>query len=382
MDDKTKRIEDEKIINTSSPASAKDTLQNAATDLYNMNYSNFTNSGDYADLAKRYRQQGQQAMKDTLGQVSARTGGYASSYATQAAQQSYNGYMEKLEDAARSLYDSQRQEKLDAFNVANSLYQQEYNEGRDSIADQRYNTEWQHRLDLEEKENTDLELEGILGGKSFDWNTYDWNGGGEGNGQPSDLFAKSSYGEDYWKTFYNDAQTGYAKEDQLSVSKDIQARIANGESLEDIASDYEIADSEGGGTTWESLTGKSKAEWMKESIDNTFDLYESLGAEGISNTRAVNGALTGSEAKVFDHYYGKGAYDNVKSCIKDTAFKGTLADAKNAKDFGTETRELIAKELIGCIDNWAANQLQTEAIYDYIAANYPSVIELLEEYIN
>ncbi len=47
---------------------------------------------------KTYTREGQRAMQDTLGQVSARTGGLASSYATSAAQQANNYYMKQLAD--------------------------------------------------------------------------------------------------------------------------------------------------------------------------------------------------------------------------------------------------------------------------------------------
>lgn len=43
-----------------------------------------------------YQRNGEKAMKDTLGQMAARTGGLASSYAGSAAQQQYNSYMQDL----------------------------------------------------------------------------------------------------------------------------------------------------------------------------------------------------------------------------------------------------------------------------------------------
>lgn len=52
----------------------------------------------YQQYKDQYTRQGKLAMEDTLGQVSARTGGLASSYAGSAAQQSYNQYMSALGD--------------------------------------------------------------------------------------------------------------------------------------------------------------------------------------------------------------------------------------------------------------------------------------------
>lgn len=50
----------------------------------------------YRNYARLYQRGGQAAMADTLGQAAALTGGYDSTYAQTAAQQSYNAYMQQL----------------------------------------------------------------------------------------------------------------------------------------------------------------------------------------------------------------------------------------------------------------------------------------------
>lgn len=52
----------------------------------------------YQQYKESYTRNGERAMQDTLGQVSSRTGGLASSYAGAAAQQTYDGYMSALSD--------------------------------------------------------------------------------------------------------------------------------------------------------------------------------------------------------------------------------------------------------------------------------------------
>lgn len=89
-------------------------------------------------LYQQYRQQytaaGQQAMQDTLGQVSARTGGLASSYAGTASQQAYNNYMAQLANKVPELYQ-----------LAYSMYQDELANYRNdlsllqSLSDSDYN---------------------------------------------------------------------------------------------------------------------------------------------------------------------------------------------------------------------------------------------------
>lgn len=118
----------------------------------------------YQQYKEAYTRDGQRAMQDTLGQVSARTGGLASSYAGSAAQQTYDNYMAALEDKipelrqlAYSMYqdegDTQRAnlemlvalEQGDYAKYADLLAQYntdrsfDYGVHRDNISDERYN---------------------------------------------------------------------------------------------------------------------------------------------------------------------------------------------------------------------------------------------------
>lgn len=58
----------------------------------------------YRKYKSDYVRQGQRAMKDSMGQASALTGGYGSSYAQQVGQQQYDAYLEKLGDIVPELY--------------------------------------------------------------------------------------------------------------------------------------------------------------------------------------------------------------------------------------------------------------------------------------
>lgn len=124
-------------------------MDRAASELKGMDYNVFKQGAEYDGLKKSYEQQGRMAMQDTIGQAAARTGGMASSYATSVGQQSYNNYMQTLENAARSLYASQRQEKLDDFSLASSLYDRNNAALRNAISDERYDAERNHSLNRE-----------------------------------------------------------------------------------------------------------------------------------------------------------------------------------------------------------------------------------------
>lgn len=96
-------------------------------------------------LYQRYKDQavqsGRMAMLDTLGRSAALTGGYASSYAQTAGQQSYQQYLQGLWDkvpelyaAAREGYDRQVQQDLDRYNTLQSRENQDYSRYQDSLS--------------------------------------------------------------------------------------------------------------------------------------------------------------------------------------------------------------------------------------------------------
>lgn len=151
---------------------SKEQVSQLGQDLIDMNYDDWTEGESYESLVKRYQGKGQKAMDDTIGQVAARTGGLASSYAASAGQQAYGGWMENLENAARSLYDTERQELMDRYNIANDMYTQQrdearyideriYQRGRDAIADQRYATELEYKISKDKKEENEKAIEDL-----------------------------------------------------------------------------------------------------------------------------------------------------------------------------------------------------------------------------
>lgn len=105
--------------------------------------------------------QGQKAMKDTMGQASAMTGGYGNSYAATAGNQAYQEYLESLNDIVPELYqlayDKHNQKNQDILNKYSVLsqekeseyeknfnefwqdYSRKYREYRDNVADEQYN---------------------------------------------------------------------------------------------------------------------------------------------------------------------------------------------------------------------------------------------------
>ena len=103
----------------------------------------------YAQYADAYTRNGTQAMNDTLAQVSARTGGLASSYASNAAQQQYNQYMSALNDKV-----------IDLHNLAYNMYRDQGNDMRNNLSMLQglENTDYGRYMDALGQYNTDRNL--------------------------------------------------------------------------------------------------------------------------------------------------------------------------------------------------------------------------------
>lgn len=102
----------------------------------------------YQQYKDQYMALGQQGMMDTMGQAAALTGGYGNSYAQTAGQQTYQGYLQQLNDRipdlyqlALSKYQLEGSALADQYAMLGAREDQDYSRYRDSVAD--YYTELQ-----------------------------------------------------------------------------------------------------------------------------------------------------------------------------------------------------------------------------------------------
>ena len=104
---------------------------------------NYDLNGDalYQQYKDKYIQQGKMAMQDTMGQASAMTGGYGSSYAQSVGQQAYQNSLDNLNDIVPELYqmayDRYNQEGADMLNklgLMDADYERGYNEAKDKYS--------------------------------------------------------------------------------------------------------------------------------------------------------------------------------------------------------------------------------------------------------
>ena len=179
-----------------------------------LNREEFTYNPDtdetYLQYKDSYTRGGQRAQQDTLGQVAARTGGLASSYAVSASQQAYNNYMSQLADKipelkqlAYSMYQDEQNNKRADLNMLMGAEQNDYSRYvndlnqynadrnfdyglyRDEIGDKRYDTEWDYGLSRDQLED--------------EWRNKQWDYQLE-----QDQYAKDIYDKEYNDKIAND----------------------------------------------------------------------------------------------------------------------------------------------------------------------------------
>lgn len=95
----------------------------------------------YKQYRDQFMRQGKLAMADTVGQVSALTGGYGNSYAASAAQQQYNAYLGQLNDKvpelyslARGAYDADTQALIQQYGILQDREKQDYDRYMDAYS--------------------------------------------------------------------------------------------------------------------------------------------------------------------------------------------------------------------------------------------------------
>lgn len=113
----------------------------------------------YAQYKEQYTRNGERAMEDTLGQVSARTGGLASTYAGSAAQGSYNQYMAGLNDVIPQLeqlawerYRAEGQDQRADLELLMALEQRDYGRYLDQLGQYNADRSFAYGVDRDQRE--------------------------------------------------------------------------------------------------------------------------------------------------------------------------------------------------------------------------------------
>ena len=200
----------------------------------------------YQQYKDKYINQGRLAMADTIGQASAMTGGYGSSYATTAGSQAYQSHLQNLNEIVPQLYQmaynkyTQEGEDLKSqYSMLSDMYNSEYGEHRDKVSD--YNT----NLDRYYSQYTDA--------RNFDYGSWD------ADRNYYQTAYQNAYNRDYGahtdeqNRLYQEHRDAVADE-QWEKSYNLQAAAASGKEVEGL---------------------------NKEELDVVLDLYEEKNWEAL-----------------------------------------------------------------------------------------------------
>lgn len=98
----------------------------------------------YRSYARQYQLNGQMAMKNSMGQAAALTGGYSSSYGAAVGQQQYDEYLRRLSEELPELYEfayrrytDEGEALRDKYDLAYQRYESDYRRQQDALAEQQ-----------------------------------------------------------------------------------------------------------------------------------------------------------------------------------------------------------------------------------------------------
>lgn len=137
-------------------------VNKALDDIINRKAFNYDLNGDalYQQYKDMYMRQGKMAMADTMGQAAALNGGYGTSYAQTAGQQTYNGYMQQLNNVLPELYQlalqkyqAEGDELNNRYGLLKNQYDTEYGEYRNAVSDWNSDVERAYNIYNAERAN-------------------------------------------------------------------------------------------------------------------------------------------------------------------------------------------------------------------------------------
>ena len=264
---------------------------------------NYQEDPVYQQYAQSYTRAGQRAMQDVLAQVSARTGGLASSYASTASQQTYDNYMQALADKVPELYqlaysmyqDEGNQlranlEMLTALEIgdygryqdllaqSNSDRNFSYGQYRDLVGDDRYGLEWRYGVGRDQIADQRYEDETAYNREQDAWNRQQY--------------------ED--ETEYNRA---LERAQTLAQAGDFSGYKALGYSDSEIAS-LQNAYNRALAAQTLSRNGGSSGRSSRSSSSNKPRLTYAQAVQAIEDGRVTDAVIS-----AYDYYMGEGAFE-------------------------------------------------------------------------
>ena len=251
----------------------------------------------YQQYKNQYATQGKMAMMDTMGQAQAMTGGYGNSYAQNAGQQAYQGYLQQLNDKvpelyqlALSKYQMEGDEMKDQASIMAEMENQDYGRYQDQMANWQAERDYQTgRYDTER----DYDYGKWADGRDFAY------------GQYADDRAytyqqdRDKVSDQQWQAEFDEAKRQYDQNYALSASKSNSTGTKK-------TTDKPTADPDPAPTTEMTETEEKMDEYVRNMLNNATS--SRFNPEAVIN---ANSSLTKEEKRValeiLDMYISSGA---------------------------------------------------------------------------
>lgn len=301
----------------------------------------------YAQYAQQYTQQGQRSMKDTLGQLAARTGGMASSYASSAAQQASDYYMgqlankvPELQQLAYGMYMDDLNADVQKLGLLQGQSKIDYGRFRDSLNDWSNNRAmaYQQYLDTIDNKVRDMGLMQSMSDTQYDRyrdTMSDWRNDRD--------FAYGVYRDEIGDSRY-DSETAYNQAlgmaellgsmGNFSGYADLGMSADNIAALEQAWKDMQAQKNQ---NAQNKLPTISYSDWYNSGVRTEAEAYDRALQEGYSNAEAENLAKYFSNWKVnqndlLENNTGVSNFEAVRDSLKSMQGIVPLDSAQSMAD--------------------------------------------------
>lgn len=345
-------------------------FSSAYTDKLNSLYDQLMNRGKfsynfnadpmYQMYREQYTQQGKQAMQDTMGQAAALTGGYGSSYSQTAGQQTYQNYLQQLNDIIPELrnqayqeWQAEGEDLKDKYNLTQSAYNNEYNQYRDTVSD------WQQD-------------------RSFDQNTYD----SERNfdyGQFSDN--RNYLQQEYWNQ-RNAEQSNLSNTDQANWSQ-AHTDEKNWSTSTTDTSSWSDTSSTTNSTNWSNSLSNQATISNQATVNNSATTgWQTSNSTSTTNQNTTSyggssGSSGGSSSKSSSNSYNALLKDQIPNDYKSSGLTEistnnvAMSEMLRSLDGKTDKQKenLVKNYIKNGYKEWSLNKADVMILQDYASGN-------------
>lgn len=191
----------------------------------------------YQQYKEQYQRLGRTAMQDTMGQAASLTGGYGSTYAEQVGQQTYNAYLQSLNDIVPELYDraygryqDEGQDLYNRYGLVSDRESMDYSKYRDTVSDyyndladarSAYDSEW--NKDYTQWSDQLSYWQQKAAQEQAYWQSQQRAAGGSGGSGGGGSGGQKSYTSDYYK-MSKTGQNSYRFSDVGTLYTDAQLK--------------------------------------------------------------------------------------------------------------------------------------------------------------